>query len=644
MCGIAGAIGIVDDELRAAVRAMTGAQRHRGPDAEGFYEEHDPATGQGVVLGHRRLSIIDLRAVANQPMRDPESGQVLVFNGEIYDFRELRAELAATGVRFGTESDTEVLLQGLGRWGEACIERLRGMFAFAAWDPRARRLLLARDRLGIKPLYFAQVRAGSGAACLLFASELRALLASGLVPRRLDPTALVTYLWNGFVVGPSTMVRDVRLLPAGATLAVDAAALAGRERRYWQVPAAASRSSTPDELERALADAVRMRLVADVPLGVFLSGGIDSSAVASLAVAAGTGPVETFTIGFEEEGYDEAPFAREVARALGTRHHEIRLGEAELRSDLETAVASLDQPTFDAVNTWFVSRAARRAGITVALAGTGGDEVFGGYRSFAELPRARRWSRACAALPEPWLRGGARLAARLLAGRPGAIPPQTRWGKLGDALATRGDLLALYQTSYALFTREFGDALRSPAIDAEVHAGLPGPRFDELAARIRGEPLLHAVSILELALFLGERLLRDTDAASMAVSLEVRVPLIDHVVVETAAGIAERERFGPLGRKQLLRRLALGGLDPRLFERPKAGFVLPIEAWCRRHLREPVARRLADAERARAIGLEPGALARLWRAFEEQAPGLYWSRIWSLYVLLDWCERNDVRL
>ncbi len=644
MCGIAGALGPVDDAMRAAVRRMADAQRHRGPDAEGFWEQADAATGTGVLLAHRRLSIIDLRAVSNQPMRDPQRGNVLVFNGEIYNYRELRAELAAAGDRFETESDTEVLLHAYGRWGDACVERLRGMFAFAVWDPAGGRLLLARDRLGIKPLYWARASAPDGRPCLLFASEVRALLASGLVERRLDPNGLLTYLWNGFVVGPTTIVRGIHLLAPGHSGMADSKALELRERRYWQIPSALGRSSTAAELEATLAEAVGIRLVADVPLGVFLSGGIDSSAVASLAVAAASGPVETFTIGFEEASFDESRFAREVSAQLGTHHHEIRLGEDRFRDELDAALGSLDQPSFDGINTYFVSRAAREAGITVALAGTGGDEVFGGYASFREVPRARRWARGLSAVPESWLRAAARVGTRALTGRPGAIPPQTRWGKLGDVLATRGDLVGLYQSAYALFSEEFGAALRSSAISGDTRCGLPRARADELRGQLRGEPELHAVSMLELALFLGERLLRDTDGASMAVSLEVRVPLLDHVVIERAAGLPESQRFRPLGRKQMLRQAALGGFDPKLFERPKSGFVLPIETWCRRHLRSEVAASLGNAGRCAAIGLEPDSVARLWRAFDARAPGLYWSRIWGIYALLGWCARNDVTL
>ena len=644
MCGIAGAVGGVDVAVHRAVRAMSNAQAHRGPDADGFWDDLDADTGLGVALAHRRLSIIDLRAVANQPMRDRASGCVILFNGEIYNFRELRAQLEAEGSRFETASDTEVLLQSYVRWGSACVSRLRGMFAFAIWDPRARQLFLARDRVGIKPIYYARVERPGSAPALLFASELRALLASGLIERRLDPVGLDTYLWNGFVVGPTTIVRGIRLLPPGTSLSVELDGAKPEERRYWELPSARPGTTHPEELGEALAEAVRIRLVADVPLGVFLSGGVDSSAVARLAAASASGPVKTFTIVLDEAEFDESVHARRVAEAIGTEHCEIRLAERRFREELPAALASLDQPTFDAINTWFVSRATREAGVTVALAGTGGDELFGGYRSFRDLPRAAFWSRSLGWVPEAWLRSAADAGIAVAFGRAGSIPPQTRWGKLGDALAARGDLARLYQVSYALFTEAFGADLRGKLGDGEVEAGLPRARFDELRTRARGEPLLHAISMLELSLFLGERLLRDTDVASMAASLEVRVPLVDHVVIERLAGVDLSERFEPLGRKALLRRLGLRGLPEPLFERPKSGFVLPIERWCRQTLRDQVEETLADRALCESVGLEPDTVRRLWRSFLEGAAGVYWSRIWALFVLIGWCKAQRAAL
>ena len=642
MCGIAGAIGAVTPRVVEAVAAAGQRMAHRGPDADGLWT-HGVPSGRGVAFAHRRLAIIDLSPDGVQPMLEPQSGCAIVFNGEIYNYRELRSELEAEGVRFRSQSDTEVLLHCWVRFGEACVRRLRGMFAFAIFDPGRACVFLARDRLGIKPLYLARVPQPGGGECVYFASELRALLATGELAPKLDPHGLATFLWNGFVQGPDTLVRGIqRLAPAShMTLGLDGT-LKG-EARYWEPPRASADPHAVERLREELERAVKLRLISDVPLGVFLSGGIDSSAVSALAVRAASGPVRTFTVAFDEAEFDESSSARAVARRLGTEHAELRLSQQVFRSELDAALDCLDQPSFDAINTYFVSRAVREAGVTVALAGTGGDELFGGYASFAELPRLARASGLAAGLPRVLVRAGARAVARVRMGPSGDVAPQTRWGKLAPALELRGGLLELYQLSYAMFVPEFLAELRPGAL-AEAPSGMSPERARELAERIQGEPSLHAIALLELASFIGERLLPDTDAASMAVALEARVPLLDHVVVEAVASVPEAERFAPLGRKALLRKLALGDLDPALFERPKSGFQLPLGVWCRSLLAPELEAVLHDRAACQAAGLEPLAVARLWKAFRAGAPGIFWSRVWALFVLLRWCRRNGASL
>lgn len=650
MCGIAGAFGFIDERVRAGVRRMHDAQIHRGPDGEGVWASIPENEQQGVILAHRRLAIIDLSEAGAQPMHDPATGNVVVYNGEIYNFSEVRSELAALGHEFSSASDTEVILKAYAEWGLDCLAKLRGMFALAIWDGRRQELQLARDRLGIKPLYVSWIMGEAGRRTLLFASELRAMLASGLVERRIDPVGLSTYFWNGFVVGPSTLIRGVEEFPAGSCQSLTHSIVrdigAGDETpkpaRFWRLPAPDGGKVTRNDLRDVLLRSVSSHLVSDVPLGVFLSGGIDSSSLAALASRAAPGAVHTFNIAFEESDYDEAPFAEAVAKALGTEHQTVRLRRSDFASHLTAALASIDQPTFDAINTYFVSKAVREAGVTVALAGTGGDELFGGYRSFEELPRIMAWNRRMAALPAPLLRRLGYSAGRIRSGAVRGFPPQTRWGKLGDVLAARDDLVALYQVSYGLFTEDF---LRELAVDtpAAQHGLAPGTA-DELRALVDGSPALGAISNLELSMFIGQRLLRDTDAASMAVSLEVRVPLLDHAVVEAAAGLSESERYLPLRRKQILRDVALDGLDPGLFERPKSGFVMPFDVWCRDSLKIEMDETLRDARLCERVGLDPGAVARLWDSFLSGSPGLYWSRPWSLFVLLDWCRKQEVSL
>jgi asparagine synthase (glutamine-hydrolysing) len=644
MCGIAGAIGAIDAQVLDGVRKMSEAQRHRGPDSSGLWMSCPPQGGHGVALAHRRLAIIDLSDDGRQPMEDPETGNVIVFNGEIYNFQALRRELERDGARFRSRCDTEVILKAYARWGAECVCRLRGMFAFAVWDSAQGTLLFARDRLGIKPLYVCSVISRGCGRSLLFASEVRAFLASGLVEREIDPVALSSYVWNGFVIGPSTIVRGVELLPAATYAVVAQDGVLRGPRRYWRLPAASSRRRNKDELEEELAAAVRLHLVSDVPLGIFLSGGIDSSAIAALAVRAGNAHVRTFNVGFDEPGYDESPYARAVAQALGTEHHELRLTQEAFRRELPDALASLDQPTFDGINTYFVSRLVREAGLTVALAGTGGDELFGGYSSFRRLPWIARWAHRLRRFSPELIRGVTNTVTRVATyGAP--LGPQTRWGKIGDALAAGGDLVDTYQVAYALFSCDFARQLLKRGANGALHMGLPSEIAQELGRLIAGTQPLSAISILELWCFVGERLLRDTDAASMASSLEVRVPFVDHEVVSTAFSLPPDDRFEPLGKKQILRDAALGSLNGALFDRAKSGFVLPIENWARAALKQEMTAAFRERSFCERAGLDAAAVDRLWSAFLARAPGLYWSRIWAIYVLGWWCRwhRMSVR-
>lgn len=659
MCGIAGAVGSLAppvlnaapsrSAVAACVERISAAQTHRGPDGAGLW-----ATESGeVVFGHRRLAVIDLSEAGAQPMVDAASGCVITFNGEIYNFRELRRELLTLGEQFHSSSDTEVILKAYSRWGLSIVPRLRGIFAMAIWDPRSRSVHLVRDHLGIKPLYWIRARDSLlGREILLFASEVRALLASGVVERRLAPAGVASYLSQGFAIGPGTIVEGIELLPAAGILTVAPGKSAQDANNYtlgcyWRPPSSDVRRTTEDELRYELANTIRMQLVSDAPLGIFLSGGIDSSAVAALASKAEPGAVHTFTIGFDEAGLDESQYAARVAAAIGSRHTNVTLREEDFLRQLPDSLTAIDQPTFDALNTYFVSRAAREAGITVALAGTGGDELFGGYPSFAELPRMLR---AGAWVPRPL--GGAVGAVYRVAGAVywnvlGQAPPQTRWGKIADVACAGVDLLRLYQTSYALFTREAQSRLASAPVHAAQKAqdfGLPDEVSHAWRDRIEGSEILHAISLLELSSFVGERLLRDTDTASMAVSLEARVPLLDWALCEKLAGVESSRRFLPLGKKRLLRDLALKQLDPALFDRPKSGFVLPIGEWARRRLQPEMERLLFDARLVSRAGLRPETVRTLWKSYVAGRPGLYWSRVWSIYALLSWCQTHDMAL
>jgi len=644
MCGIAGIIGRLDDLNRTALQRMSDAMVHRGPDGSGVWVSPPDSRGWGTLLAHRRLSILDLSASGAQPMVDALTGHVLISNNEIYNFAELRQRLVAQGQELRSTGDTAVMLRALGQHGADAVSWFRGMFAFACWDPKDRRLLLARDPLGIKPLYLARSSDPDAGWSIAFASELRALLASGLLGTPcLNPHAVASSVWNGFVVGPRTAVKGVELLWPGRLLEFDGAGKELRQQDFWQIPdCGPDPIMDEDGLAAILEEGLRLHLASDVPLAVLLSGGVDSSVVANLAQRAARSPIHTFTLAFEEQQLNEGPIARQIAAAIGTEHHEVVLTEGHFVENLEEALDSLDQPTFDGLNAYYISRAIRSAGFTVALSGTGGDELFGGYPSYRELPLLHRWSRHAA-----WVPRSAQIAAATLATwRPrcsgATMPPQTRWAKLPEMIRHGDDLLTLYQLAYALFLPGFQRELLAPDFAEALSDGLPLALRDRIIAETRNRTPLSAISVMEQRLFLGERLLRDNDAASMACSLEQRVPLVDQVLFESVDRLPDATRYRPLGRKAVLRRIGLRGIDPALFERPKSGFVLPFDRWIRRGLKDAMDQTLRDPQAIAAVGLNPAAVQRLWRAFLDGAPGTYWSRVWSVYVLIRWCHRNRV--
>jgi asparagine synthase (glutamine-hydrolysing) len=644
MCGIAGVIGRLDERNRAAVKRMSDAMVHRGPDASGTWVSKPDARGWGTLLAHRRLSILDLSSTGAQPMEDPVTGHVVTFNGEIYNFSDLRRRLMAEGQEFQSTGDTAIMLRALGLHGSDAVTWLRGMFAFACWDPKRRRLLLARDSLGIKPLYLARSSDADAGWSLVFASELRALLASGLLGRpRLDPEAVASSVWNGFVVGPGTAVKGIELLWPGRLVEFDGAGKEICQKDFWHIPVSAPvPAMDEDSLAAILEEGLRLHLASDVPLAVFLSGGVDSSVVANLAQRVAPNPIHTFTLAFEEQELNEGPIAREIAAAIGTQHHEVVLTEGRFVENLEAALDSLDQPTFDGLNAYYMSHAIRAAGFTVALSGTGGDELFGGYTTYRDLPVLQRWSRRAAWVPPSLRVAAATLVTWPLRRSGGAVPPQTRWAKLPEMVRNGDDLLALYQLAYALFLPGFQHELLAPGFVEALADGLPPAMRQRIVAETRARTPLSAISVMEQRLFLGERLLRDNDVASMASSLEQRVPLVDQVLFESVDKLPDRMRYQPLGRKAMLRRIGLRGLDPALFERPKSGFVLPFDRWIRRGLKGAMDQSLLDPQAIAPVGLNPTAVERLWRAFLEGTPGIYWSRVWSVYVFIRWCHRNRV--
>jgi asparagine synthase (glutamine-hydrolysing) len=649
VCGICGLTGVSDSQAaESRVRAMAGAMVHRGPDEDGFLV-NDPRV-PGFALGMRRLSIIDLVG-GQQPIWNESRNVAVVFNGELYNYKELRERLTLAGHRFSSKSDTEILVHGWEEWGEDLLPELRGMFAFALLDLRKHFatvpvLFLARDPVGIKPLYYSQTSDG-----FIFASELRALLASNLVPRNLSQDALTSFLLFGSVSEPVTMVEHVFSLPPGHRLLLH---LPDRRRsprpRPWWDP---SRSAAAKDLERPrdfgsaarklralLEDAVRAHLIADVPVGLFLSSGLDSTAIAALAARAQNG-IRSFTLSFPDTPYDEAPLARVVAQRTGTNHTEVPLHGLDMLARLDEAVAALDQPTMDGINTYFVSWAAREVGLKVALSGLGGDELFAGYQTFRDTPKLQRLETLSHFVPGPFRRISAPLVRTLAARNASADAAR----KVGDAWMLPDALPHPYFFTRLLFPLSDVSRLTEPkfrissvaADDATLDPTWLGwlERTSDQAKLL--EPIA-GISWLEMRTYMASTLLRDTDSVSMARSLEVRVPLLDTPLIEFMCALPDRARVQP-GRPKALLRAALDGILPaEVLDQKKRTFTLPWEEWLRGSLRPRVEASFANLSPALAPHLHGAGVRSVWDNFLHAQTT--WSRPWSLYVLNEWCRHH----
>ncbi len=627
MCGIAGIYGIAGlANAEGVVARMTDAIAHRGPDATGIHRTSN------AILGHRRLSIIDLSEASNQPFHSTDGRYTIIFNGEIYNYRELRSVLenAERPYRFRTGSDTEVLLAAYAEWGTKCLDRLQGMFAFAIWDSSTDELFIARDRMGIKPLYYYNANGH-----FIFASEIRSVLASGLVPRKLDRDSLIDHLRYQTVQAPSTIIAGVRMLQAGYWMLISSKGV--HQQRWYDLVASTSKevaSMAPDvvhkELRERLSRAVERRLVADVPFGAFLSGGIDSSAIVGLMAQASCTPVHTFSVVFDEEEFSEERFARIVADRFGTKHTAIRLLPADMLRMLPEALAAIDHPSADGPNTYVVSKVTKEAGISMALSGTGGDEVFAGYPVF-KRSLALYEKRFLMALPKVVRKGAASMMMQL---KPGITS-----NKFGELL--RAESFSIEDT-YPVSRLTFSDQDLSRLLVIADFPQSSVERFmDEVIHHDGGEalPLLSQVSLGEIGTYLQHVLLRDTDQMSMAHALEVRVPFLDHELIEFALGVPDNLKY-PHTPKQLLTKALEDLLPDEVVNRPKMGFVMPWEVWMRNDLRTFCTERL---EKLGQRGMfREGAVLELWHQFLANDPRVNWSRLWSLVVLQDWLQRHGI--
>jgi len=637
MCGICGVVGTTDGKSSEfIVRQMMGRMSHRGPDDEGIFLD------KAVALGMRRLSIIDLGG-GSQPIFNEDRSLAVVFNGEIYNFHELRQTLESLGHCFRTASDTEVIVHAYEEWGEDCVGHLDGMFAFALAETSKStrrgnpRILLARDRLGIKPLYYALTDDG-----LVFASEVRSLLASCQIEPRLSQSALHSYLLFGSVSEPMTLVEGIYSLPPGHRIVMSAAAqhLQVHPEPYWEFAESAQPAFNSKKTERKdasgflrslIEESVESHLTADVPVGVFLSSGIDSTALVAIAASKATS-IRTVTAVFPEREFSEGEIARRTAQRFGTTHQELPLSGIDMLSRLDDAVGALDQPSMDGINTYFVSWAAMQAGLKVVLSGLGSDELFGGYRTFYSTPQVQSLATLAARVPAGirsiLVSASEKIASRFTGAdahrkmaalwqNPDSLPHPYFYTRLLFTPTQVSNLLVPNSTS-----------LSTPWYSWMQHTAQVCQHLDEFTA----------VSCLESRSYMLNTLLRDTDSMSMAHSLEVRVPYLDHPVVEFVTRLPEALKRSSGVSKSLLVE-AMGDLLPaEVVAQKKRTFTLPWEYWLRGPLKKEIEAELHSLAAPLRHFLHPEAVERVWEDFLNARTS--WSRVWSLFVLNRWATQH----
>ena len=624
MCGIAGIVGREPDAQFAALAArMTAALAHRGPDSHGLQDLGS------CVLGNTRLAIVDLSERGHMPMCNEDSTVWITYNGECYNSAELRSSLLASGHQFRSTTDTEVVVHLYEEYGDHCVEKLCGMFAFAIWDVARRKLLLARDRLGIKPLYY---NYSTQSDRLLFASEIKGLLASQAIPRRIDPSGIRSFLELGHVPPPWTAIQGVKPLQPGYLGVWQDGSF--ETNPYWKLPVSSNghRPERPEQtaanLREILLESSRGQLMSDVPVALFLSGGIDSAVLGALMKQAGAASLTALTIGFEEESFDETQPSRQTALSLGIPHRTIRLPASRMANSLDHALWAMDQPTVDGLNVYWISRAAAEAGFKVALSGQGGDELFGGYAShewFERFSYVARWLR-----PIPQIAGGALLDHK-------SFP--FRWRKLSYLFGADDPFVAAQLAVRIQFLETDVCELLNPCLAP------PAPVFEaadcirEWARQIKSDDVMERIAFVDFPAHLEARLLRDGDAMSMAHSLEVRPVMLDHRVVEHVLSLPSCVR---LQKKRLLldatRDYMPDSLYSDLVSRPKRTFTFPFSRWISEDLRTAIQETFRPDRLAAAGVLNPDNVQKLWIRYLENPAAVGWSRLWTVFVLARWCE------
>jgi asparagine synthase (glutamine-hydrolysing) len=631
MCGIAG-FSINGDQQVPRVKGadiiseMTKALAHRGPDAENNWNDDQ------VYLGHRRLSIIDLSESSNQPMHSSDDRYVIIYNGELYNYRELKLELQRVSQGgtdkpyfFKTNSDTEVVIAAYERWGMDCLQKFNGMYAFALYDKVEKKLVIVRDRLGIKPLYYS-FKNGQ----LVFASEVRAILKSGFVSKTINKNSIADYFLYQTVQSPNTIIEDIKMLMPGHYMIYKNHELS--MQRYWSCFDHSKQENklnykeTTKRVNELLFHAVERRLIADVPFGAFLSGGIDSSAVVGIMSQISSQKINTFNVSFDESEFSEAKYAQKIANKFETNHHEIKLKPEDFLDQLPEALMALDHPSGDGPNTYIVSKATKNAGITMALSGLGGDELFAGYDVFKRMLEIDK--KAYLNIFPTWMRK-----------LPAAAIKAKRKSVAGDKIfeVLTQDSISI-QLAYGITRKVFSDAQLKSVLNA-VGQKNNLQDFINSVPTTNSQHKLSYVSELEIGSYMQNVLLRDTDQMSMAVALEVRVPFLDYKLVEYVLSINDEFKF-PSSPKKLLIDSLNGLLPEEIINRPKMGFTLPWKHWLKNELRsfcETNLKLLAKRDFVRNEGL-----MQLWDSFLKDDKKVSWSRIWHLVVLEDWLQKNGV--
>jgi len=615
MCGIVGILGKDLASSEKAMQQMLQMQKHRGPDAQGLWQDAH------CTLGHNRLAIIDLQDAANQPMHSINGRFTIVFNGEIYNYRDIKKELSKTLVHWKTDSDTEVLLEAYAKWGPDCLKKLNGMFGFAIWDNKDNSLFLARDRMGIKPVYYSQKN-----ETFLFASELRVILKSGLVSKDINSNSVADFIRYSWVQAPDTIMQDVHLLEQGTYAVFKNGVLT--KTQWWDINAykytAIEKGESIEHIRTNVKElfykAVDARLVSDLPIGAFLSGGIDSSAVVAAMAEQSTSKVNTFSIGFKEKEYDESDYARAISKKFNTEHHSLICSAESTKNEIPEILNSFDTPSADGVNSYIISSLVKQSGITVALSGLGGDELFCGYPVFKQLPKLANYE-SYWKLPH---------ILRKQASAVLALPQNPKLSKLSEMLQTESFSNA---TIYPFFRQIYSKEMAKKVLNANSAES----RIKDSFKKVCGEYTLGWISHAEITGYTQNVLLKDADMCSMTHALEIRVPFFDHNLVEYVLQLSDKAKQ-PLSPKKLFIDALSNELPDEVVNRKKMGFAFPWDVWLRKDLKSFVDTTLSYADDFDFFN--PSAIQNLWKRYLANDKSIKWYQIWNLVCIIHWLRTN----